>query len=96
MSNLVLFHLERHSDHHTHPLRRYQSLRHFDDLPSLPNGYFGMYVLAYIPPLWFRVMDRRLLELPHVRGDLDKINIDPKARASITRKWGNTRNDAIA
>ena len=95
VSNLVLFHLERHSDHHTHPLRRYQSLRHFDDLPSLPNGYFGMYVLAYIPPLWFRVMDPRLLELPHVCGDLDKINIDPKARASITRKWGKTRNDAI-
>jgi alkane 1-monooxygenase len=42
LSNLVLFHLERHSDHHTYPQRRYQSLRHFDDLPSLPNGYFGM------------------------------------------------------
>ncbi|MEO1204476.1 MAG: alkane 1-monooxygenase, partial [Pseudomonadota bacterium] len=38
-SNLVLFHLERHSDHHAHPLRRYQSLRHFEDLPQLPNGY---------------------------------------------------------
>ena len=94
VSNLVLFHLERHSDHHTHPLRRYQSLRNFDDLPSLPNGYFGMYVLAYLPPLWFRVMDPRLMELPHVRGDLNKINIDPRARASITRKWGNTGKDA--
>jgi alkane 1-monooxygenase len=48
-SNLVLFHLERHSDHHAHPMRRYQSLRHFKDLPTLPNGYFGMYLLA-IPP----------------------------------------------
>ena len=91
LSNLVLFHLERHSDHHAHPLRRYQSLRHFEDLPSLPNGYFGMYVLAYIPWLWFHVMDKRLMALPHVQGDLDKVNIDPDARASIFLKWGRDK-----
>lgn len=88
LSNLVLFHLERHSDHHSHPLRRYQSLRHFEDLPSLPNGYFGMYLLSYVPWLWFRVMDKRLMELVHVQGDLDKVNIDPDARAAIFLKWG--------
>ena len=43
LSNLLLFHLERHSDHHTHPQRRYQSLRHFPSVPQLPNGYFGMF-----------------------------------------------------
>jgi len=73
-SNLLLFHLERHSDHHAHPNRRYQSLRHYDDLPELPTGYFGMFVLAYLPPLWFRVMNPRLLALPHVRGDLARVN----------------------
>lgn len=91
LSNLVLFHLERHSDHHTYPLRRYQSLRHFDDLPSLPNGYFGMYVLAYIPWLWYRVMDKRLMALPHVQGDLEKVNIDPDARPSIFLQWGRDK-----
>ncbi len=91
LSNLVLFHLERHSDHHTYPQRRYQSLRHFDDLPSLPNGYFGMYLLAYFPWLWFLVMDKRLMALPHVKGDLDKVNIDPDARASIFLKWGREK-----
>ena len=90
-SNLALFHLERHSDHHANPLRRYQSLRHFEDLPQLPNGYFGVYLLAYVPPLWFRVMDRRLMALPHVRGDLDKVNICPRARASIFLKWGRDK-----
>ena len=90
-SNLVLFHLERHSDHHAHPLRRYQSLRHFDDLPQLPNGYFGMYLLAYVPVLWFRVMDKRLLALPQVDGDLDKINIDPAARPAIFLKFGRDK-----
>lgn len=90
-SNLVLFHLERHSDHHTHPLRRYQSLRHFDNLPRLPNGYFGMYVLAYIPWLWFKIMDKRLMALPHVGGDLDNVNIDPAAHPSIFLQWGRDK-----
>lgn len=91
VSNLVLFHLERHSDHHAHPLRRYQSLRHFPDVPQLPNGYFGMYVIAYWPWLWFKVMDKRLMALPHVAGDLDKVNIDPAAKPSIFLKWGRDK-----
>jgi alkane 1-monooxygenase len=89
-SNLVLFHLERHSDHHAHPLRRYQSLRHFEDLPALPNGYFGMYLLAYVPALWYRVMDKRLLALPHVGGDLAKVNVDPPMRNSLYEKFGKS------
>lgn len=91
-SNLVLFHLQRHSDHHAHPLRRYQSLRHFPDLPALPSGYFGVYLLAYVPGLWFRVMDPRLLALPHIAGDLSKINIDPHRREAIIRKYGLSGN----
>lgn len=87
-SNLVLFHLERHSDHHAHPLRRYQSLRHFDDLPTLPNGYFGVYLLAYVPWAWYRVMDKRLLALPHVDGDLDRINVDPAKKKALYEKYG--------
>ena len=86
-SNLLLFHLERHSDHHAHPLRRYQSLRHYEELPSLPSGYFGAYLLAYVPQLWFQIMDRRLLALPHVRGDLTRVNIDPAAHGALLRKY---------
>jgi alkane 1-monooxygenase len=71
-SNLVLFHLERHSDHHANASRRYQSLRHFEDVPQLPSGYFGMFLLAYVPPLWFRVMDPRVLAL--VDGDRGRVN----------------------
>ena len=90
-SNLVLFHLERHSDHHAHPLRRYQSLRHFPDLPTLPNGYFGMYVIAYVPFLWYLVMDKRLLALPHVAGDLSKVNVDPSKRQALMQKYGQAQ-----
>ena len=83
VTNLATFHLQRHSDHHAYPSRRYQCLRDFPDLPRLPSGYFGMFVLAYLPWLWFKVMDPRLLALPQVRGDLRRVNIDPSARAAM-------------
>ncbi|MFK7954758.1 MAG: alkane 1-monooxygenase [Lysobacterales bacterium] len=77
-SNLVMFHLERHSDHHAFASRRYQSLRHYEDVPQLPSGYFGMFVLAYLPPLWFRVMNPKVLDL--AAGDLLRVNLDPAWR----------------
>lgn len=89
VTNLALFHLQRHSDHHAYPSRRYQSLRHFEDLPQLPSGYFGMFPLAYVPWLWFRVMDRRLLALPHVNGDLERVNVDPRRRAALYARHGH-------
>jgi alkane 1-monooxygenase len=92
LSNLALFHLERHSDHHANPMRRYQSLRNFEDIPQLPNGYYGMYLLAWVPWLWYRVMDKRLLALPHIRGDLSRVNIEPSKRRAIEARH-LVRND---
>jgi alkane 1-monooxygenase len=60
MTNYFLFNLQRHSDHHASPQRRYQLLRHFDQSPQLPNGYAGMVLLALVPPLWRGVMDPRV------------------------------------
>ncbi|MDH6198219.1 alkane 1-monooxygenase [Mycobacterium frederiksbergense] len=57
VANVFLFHLQRHSDHHANPQRRYQTLRSRDDAPQLPGGYGAMLVVALIPPLWRRVMD---------------------------------------
>lgn len=88
VTNLATFHLQRHSDHHAWPSRRYQCLRHFPDLPQLPSGYFGMFPLAYVPPLWFRVMDPRLLALPQVQGDLDRVNVCPRRRAALQARYG--------
>ena len=88
VTNLASFHLQRHSDHHAYPSRRYQSLRHFEQLPQLPSGYTGMFPLAYIPPLWFRVMDPRLLALPHVQGDLRRVNMDPRQRDKLIARYG--------
>lgn len=60
LSNLFLFHLQRHSDHHETPRRRYQALLHHADSPQLPGGYAAMFVLALCPPLWFRIVDPRV------------------------------------
>ncbi len=72
ISNLVLFHLQRHADHHANPSRHYQSLRDFPEAPQLPMGYMGMFVLAYIPPLWKKVMDPKVLKL--AKNNFDHIN----------------------
>jgi alkane 1-monooxygenase len=60
ISNLFLFQLQRHSDHHTYASKRYQVLDHFDESPQLPYGYPTMVLMALVPPLWFSVMDKKL------------------------------------
>jgi len=85
VSNLVVFQLQRHSDHHANPARGFQSLRDFPELPSLPSGYFGMFLVAYVPPLWFKIMNKRLLDVVGKRaGD---INMLPSKRELLIQKY---------
>jgi alkane 1-monooxygenase len=60
ISNFFLFQLQRHSDHHAYASKRYQVLKHYDESPQLPFGYPTMILLALVPPIWFRIMDKRL------------------------------------
>jgi alkane 1-monooxygenase len=87
-SNVLLYHLQRHSDHHANPTRRYQALRHVEEAPQLPTGYAGMIVLAWFPPLWRRVMDPRLLD--HFEGDVTRANIQPRKRAKLLARYGGS------
>ena len=84
-SNFALYNLERHSDHHANPTRRYQSLRHFDDAPQLPSGYALMITVAAVPPLWRKVMDRRVVE--HYDGDVTLANIHPRTRHKVLARY---------
>ncbi len=68
LSNLMLFQLQRHSDHHAFPKRRYAILRHHADSPQLPGGYSSMFVLSLCPPLWHRVIDPRVLAFRQTRA----------------------------
>ncbi|WP_170362367.1 alkane 1-monooxygenase [Ruegeria arenilitoris] len=61
-SNWLLINLQRHSDHHYKPNRRFPLLQHHpeDAAPQLPYGYPVMTVAAMIPPLWRRIMNSRV------------------------------------
>jgi alkane 1-monooxygenase len=86
-SNVLLYHLQRHSDHHANPTRRFQALRHVDEAPQLPTGYAGMILLALVPPVWRRVMDPRLLA--HYGGDVTRANIHPRARKRVLARYAS-------
>jgi alkane 1-monooxygenase len=46
-----------------------------------------MFPLAYVPALWFKVMDPRLLALPHIRGDFSRINVCPRRRQALLARY---------
>jgi alkane 1-monooxygenase len=50
-----------------------------------------MFPLSYVPALWFRVMDPRLLALPQVQGDLHRVNVDPRRLAALSARYGQCR-----
>ena len=77
-TNVLLYHLQRHSDHHANPTRRYQALRDFEESPVLPTGYAGMIILAMVPAVWRRVMDPRVVA--HFGGDVTLANLSPRKR----------------
>jgi alkane 1-monooxygenase len=58
----MLINLQRHSDHHLKPSRRYPLLQTYPDAeaPQLPYGYPVMTMVAMIPPLWRRIMNPRV------------------------------------
>lgn len=62
VSGLLLINLQRHADHHVHPMRRFPLLQVYDEteVPMLPTGYPPMTALAMIPPLWRRVFNPRV------------------------------------
>ena len=62
VGRIFLYELTRHSDHHFKATRKYQILRHFEESPQLLLGYPGSMLMALVPPLWFRVMNRRLAD----------------------------------
>ncbi|HEY9019808.1 MAG: alkane 1-monooxygenase [Paracoccaceae bacterium] len=61
-SNWLLINLQRHSDHHYKPDRRFPLLQNYTDAeaPQLPYGYPLMTMAAMMPPVWRRVMNPRV------------------------------------
>jgi len=96
-SSVLLYHLQRHGDHHANPMRRYQPQRHSDEAPQPPTGYAGMIVLPGSRRLWRHVMDHRLLD--HCGADLGRREPTP-ARAeegpAALRRHARRKNTVTA
>ncbi|KAF0846272.1 alkane 1-monooxygenase [Nocardia caishijiensis] len=88
VTNIFLFHLQRHSDHHANPGRRYQTLRSTSESPQLPAGYATMILLAAVPPLWRAVMDPRVAA--HYGGDLSLANVAPVKQRRLLARYRAT------
>lgn len=93
-TNVLLYHLQRHSDHHAAPTRRYQALRDYEESPSLPTGYAGMILLSLVPFAWRRVMDPRVAE--HFGGDMSRANITPRKRERVLAAHAGTADRGFA
>jgi alkane 1-monooxygenase len=85
LTNVTLYQLQRHSDHHANPTRRYQALRSFDGAPQLPAGYATLIPLAWITPVWRRIMDDRVVA--HYGGDVRLANVHPPAREKLLARY---------
>ncbi|SFR36173.1 alkane 1-monooxygenase [Litoreibacter janthinus] len=61
-SNWLLINLQRHSDHHYKPDRRFPLLQNYteEDAPQLPYGYSVMTIAAMVPPVYRRIMNPRV------------------------------------
>lgn len=61
-TNWLLINLQRHSDHHYKPDRRFPLLQNYSEseAPQLPFGYPIMTALAMMPPLWRARMNPRV------------------------------------
>ena len=61
-TNWLLINLQRHSDHHYKPDRRFPLLQNYDETqaPQLPFGYPLMAAAAMVPPVWRRWMNPKV------------------------------------
>lgn len=59
-SRIHLFDLSRHSHHHANANVPYYELKSIEESPQMPYGYAGMILMAFVPPLWFKVMNPRI------------------------------------
>jgi alkane 1-monooxygenase len=60
IGRIVLYELTRHSDHHFKSSKKYQILDCHEESPQMPFGYPTSMVISLIPPLWFKLMNKRI------------------------------------
>ncbi len=69
ISRFLLLDLPRHSDHHYLASKPFHSLSSLKNSPVLPTGYLGMYYIALIPKLWFKIMNSKIEEFKKINSN---------------------------
>ncbi len=62
LSNIILIQLQRHPDHHAHPGRTFSRLQSIEQAPQLPLGYAALSLIAFIPPLWRKLIHPNMMQ----------------------------------
>lgn len=73
LCNLMVFNVQHHSYHHARPMEAYENLKAIPEAPTCPSGYFGMMVLALVPPWWRSVMDPKVIDV--AKGRRERIHV---------------------
>lgn len=93
VSSMLFCQIDRHADHHANVGRPYQILRVMKDAPRLPHGYLTMIPIAFIPPLWRKVM-HPIVEAYYDRGEVVPYALPgalpEKYAALVPPGWGRT------
>jgi len=63
VSRFVLVDLSRHADHHYYASKPYHTLLTYPNSPILPAGYAGLFFIAAVPQLWFKLMHPIIAEI---------------------------------
>jgi alkane 1-monooxygenase len=79
--------LSRHADHHARASRPYQLLRHFQDSPKMPAGYYGTIVLAL-----FRNAQYQKL----ATAELERKQLGPFRKGEASAHEGGALHDAAS
>jgi alkane 1-monooxygenase len=83
LCNLLVLNVQRHAHHHAQPMLPYHRLEDRPEAPRLPTGYFGMMIIALVPPLWFAIMDPLLVRV--AQGRRERIYTGKRGLARLER-----------
>lgn len=82
-SSYLMMNAPAHSEHHMHPDRPYDRLNPVADAPMLPYPLPIMAVLATIPSVWHKMMDRRALRVMEAaQARLEQDRVQPRRPAA--------------
>lgn len=68
-SSYLMLNAPSHSEHHMHPDRHYDQLDTTAKVPTLPYSVPIMAMLAAVPGVWHRVMDKRAMKVMQAAQD---------------------------